>query len=67
MTIRNHHGRGPRQSKTKTIDLVSLTVLFVCVVGIALGLVGVGTRGTEMWVLIPPTIVGCFAILNLNR
>lgn len=68
MTIRHHHQEiRPRQNRTRGIDLVSLVVLFLAVVAIAIGLVGIGLRGTEPWILIPPMLLGCFAILGLHR
>ncbi len=68
MTIRHHHQeRLTRRPRAKRLDPVSLAVLFVAIVLVGLALVGIGVRGTEPWIVIPPLLLGCFAILGLNR
>lgn len=68
MTIRHHLPSRPSQQRpNQRIDLVSLAVLFVATVCIAIGLIAVTARGTEMWILIPPTLVGVWAILSLRK
>lgn len=49
------------------VNLVSLAVLFLCIVAIALMLIGIATRGTTPLVVIPPVAVGFWAILDLRR
>ena len=49
------------------LDLVSLAVLFVCIVAIALLLVSVIREGSSILLVLAPTAVGVAAILNLRR
>lgn len=42
-------------------------MLFVAIVAAALALVGIAVHGTSPWILIAPTLLGCFAILSLRK
>lgn len=64
-TIRHHHHASP--TRHNKLDTVSLVMLFIAVVAIAVGLVGIAIRGTAPWILIGPTLLGCWAIVRLNR
>jgi F0F1-type ATP synthase assembly protein I len=65
MTIRHHQHQSP--TRHKRLDSVSLVMLFIAVVSVAVGLVGIAVRGTAPWILIGPTLLGCWAIVRLNR
>lgn len=65
MTLTHHPHSQSRHARP--IDPLSLAVLFVCLVAIALMLVGIAARGTTPIVLIAPTLLGCVAIAGLRR
>jgi hypothetical protein len=56
-----------RSTRGREIDTRSLAVLFVALVSIAVGLVGVAGRGTTPLVLIPGVIAGVLALLHVFR
>lgn len=68
MAMANTHRKShtPKRSENG-LDHISAAVLFVCVIAIALVLVGVATIGTSPLAIILPTLVGFWAILTLIR
>ena len=48
------------------LDLVSLSILFVCIVALVLSFIAV-VKGESLALLLAPTAVGVWAILNLRR
>lgn len=70
MTMVRHHRVSPPPepvSHRSGIDLVSLAVLFVAVVAIALVLLAVATHDSSPYFVIPPMLLGCWAILTLRK
>lgn len=53
--------------RLKGVDLVMLAMLMVALVAIALGLIGVASRGTTPLVLIPAVAAAAFAITHLRE
>ena len=49
------------------INLASVAILFVVIVAIIVGLIGVAVASTSPWVLLVPMFVGVYAILNLYK
>lgn len=49
------------------IDLFSLAMIFLAVTCFVIALVGVVNRGTDVWVVLPPIVLGIFAILTLEK
>jgi hypothetical protein len=48
------------------VDLVSLAILFVCIVALVLSFIAI-VQGGSLALLLAPTTVGVWAILNLRR
>ena len=59
----------PARSTTdrESFDLFSAGILFVAIVSIALVLVGVAIDGTSPLFVIPPMILGLWAIASIRR
>jgi hypothetical protein len=67
-TVGHRRAAGPREVRLLDgVNLVSLAVLFVCLVAIAVMLVGIAVRGTTPLVLLAPVALGFVAILDLRR
>lgn len=62
-----HASSRPNRGLRDDLDLLSLAVVFVAVVGVALALVGIAVRGTNPVVLIVPVLVGVLGILGLRK
>ena len=69
-TVKDRRTDGGTKHATRRqgeLSLWHLALLFVSLVSISLVLVGVAVRGSPAWFLIPPMLLGCWAILNLRR
>ena len=65
---KTHRTRHQRPTRHKSeIDFVSLGVFFLAVVSILAVLVGALTIGTSLVALIPPTLLGLWALSTLRR
>jgi len=54
------------QQRGSRVNLTSVALLFVAVVAIAVGLIGIAVRGTPPWTLIAPILLGVYSILTLR-
>lgn len=61
------HSPSSSTSQRAPIDLFSVGILFVAIVAISLVLVGVAIDGTSPIFVMPPMILGLWAIASLRR
>lgn len=54
-------------STESRVNLASAATLFVAVVAIAVGLIGIAVRGTTPWIMVFPTLLGVYAILTMRK
>lgn len=59
----NQRDRAPRAR----IDLFNLGMLFVAIVAIAVGMIGIVLRGSTPFGLLPAVALGVMAIVNLRK
>lgn len=67
MTVHHHPQHRARPKNNHHVDLTSAAALFIAIVAISVSLIGIAVRGTTPFVLILPTLLGCWAILTLRR